>query len=113
MRKTYSLAYNEMKYYSFLGVNDFILCLGYLRSRSKTKEYFVHFEEWQSSDFMLKFGRGEKEVKILNEVNIEIKNQYLSCEKDEKLLGWKAKFNLKDALIESYKWYKSFFKENN
>ena len=56
------ILWHIMKYYSYWGFNDFILCLGYLGN--KIKEYFVNFEEWKHSDFMLKFGSEGKEIEI-------------------------------------------------
>lgn len=42
---------------------------------------------------------------IKNEASNEIKHQYLSTEKAKKLLGWKPKYSLDDALKETIDWY--------
>ncbi len=43
-----------MKYYSYFGHNDFILCLGY--GAQKIKEFFLRYDEWATNDFVLKDG---------------------------------------------------------
>jgi glucose-1-phosphate cytidylyltransferase len=43
-----------MKYYSHYGHNDFILCLGY--GAHKIKEFFLHYDEWFTNDFVLADG---------------------------------------------------------
>ena len=45
---------------------------------------------------------------IKNEVNHEIKDQYLSCEKAKKLLNWRPSHELDKALAVTYKWYEDF-----
>jgi CDP-glucose 4,6-dehydratase len=48
---------------------------------------------------------------IQNQVNNEIRNQYLSAEKARKLLGWSPLYSLDDGLIETIHWYQTFFEE--
>ena len=48
-------------------------------------------------------------IKILNEAKGEIKDQYLSIEKAEKVLGWAPDYSVEDALRETIDWYYSFF----
>ncbi|MGD6934017.1 MAG: sugar phosphate nucleotidyltransferase [Candidatus Bathyarchaeia archaeon] len=48
-----------MKYYSFFGHKDFILCLGY--KADKIKRFFLDYDECMSSDFTLTKG-GQKQV---------------------------------------------------
>lgn len=43
---------------------------------------------------------------ILNNVQNEIQNQYLSSEKAHKLLGWKPQYTLEEGLGETMAWYK-------
>lgn len=43
-----------MKYYSYYGHRDFILCLGY--GAHKIKEFFLHYDEWATNDFVLADG---------------------------------------------------------
>lgn len=44
--------------------------------------------------------------KIMNTANAEIKHQHLSCEKANKMLGWKAKCGIEQGLAETIPWYK-------
>ena len=49
--------------------------------------------------------------KILNEVKSEIKDQYLSSEKAERILSWKPKHGLEEGLKITIAWYKEFLAE--
>ena len=40
-----------MKYYAHYGHKDFILCLGH--GGHKIKEFFLHYDEWATNDFVL------------------------------------------------------------
>ena len=46
---------------------------------------------------------------ILNEAKMEIKDQYLSCEKAKRVLNWKPNWTMDEGLKEAYEWYKWFF----
>lgn len=46
--------WHVMKYYAHFGHKDFILCLGY--KADKIKEYFLHYDEAVSNDFVLSNG---------------------------------------------------------
>ena len=46
---------------------------------------------------------------IVNNVQGEIKNQYLSSAKAEKLLGWKPEYSLEIGLQETVDWYQRYF----
>jgi glucose-1-phosphate cytidylyltransferase len=46
--------WHVMKYYAHFGHKDFILCLGYKADR--IKEYFLHYDECVSNDFVLSGG---------------------------------------------------------
>lgn len=48
-------------------------------------------------------------VKILNEVKNEIKTQYLSSEKANKVLNWEAKHSFEEGIKKTYVWYKNYF----
>ena len=54
----------------------------------------------------------QSEPRILNEVKNEILKQYLSSEKANRVLGWKAEVSLKEGLKEAYQWYEDYFKKN-
>jgi glucose-1-phosphate cytidylyltransferase len=51
-----------MKYYAHFGHKDFILCLGY--SGSVIKDYFLHYDEAVSNDFV--WSEGGKKIQFLN-----------------------------------------------
>lgn len=56
------ILWHVMKYYSYYGHNDFILCLGY---RGDTiKNYFLNYSEGLSNDFT--FSDGGKRIELLN-----------------------------------------------
>ncbi len=55
------IVWHVMKYYAHFGHNDFILCLGY--KADKIKDYFLHYDECISNDFVL--SGGGKTVSLL------------------------------------------------
>jgi glucose-1-phosphate cytidylyltransferase len=56
------ILWHVMKYYAHYGHKDFILCLGY--KADVIKNYFLHYNECISNDFVL--SEGGKELKLLN-----------------------------------------------
>lgn len=48
------LLWHVMRYYAHFGHKDFILCLGY--GAQSIKDFFLHYEETQSNDFVLRDG---------------------------------------------------------
>lgn len=56
------LLWNVMRYYAHFGHTDFVLCLGY--GAHHVKDYFLHYEETWSNDFVLDGGTGE--VRLLS-----------------------------------------------
>jgi glucose-1-phosphate cytidylyltransferase len=56
------ILWHVMKYYAHYGHRDFILCLGY--KADIIKDYFLHYEETLSNDFVL--DRGGKEIQLLH-----------------------------------------------
>jgi len=46
---------------------------------------------------------------ILNSAKGEIRNQYLSSAKAERLLHWKPAYDLERGLAETFRWYQDFF----
>lgn len=48
------------------------------------------------------------EPELRNEVNNEIRHQYLSAEKARQILGWSPLYTLDQALIKTIDWYKEF-----
>jgi glucose-1-phosphate cytidylyltransferase len=53
--------WHVMKYYAHFGNKDFILCLGY--KADKIKEYFLHYDEAVSNDFVL--SQGGRQVDLI------------------------------------------------
>jgi glucose-1-phosphate cytidylyltransferase len=56
------ILWHLMKYYAHFGHKDFILCLGY--KGSVIKDYFLHYDESVSNDFV--WSQGGKNVHFLN-----------------------------------------------
>lgn len=56
------ILWHLMKYYAHFGHKDFILCLGY--KGSVIKDYFLHYDESISNDFV--WSRGGTQIKYLN-----------------------------------------------
>lgn len=50
-----------MRYYAHFGYTDFVLCLGY--GAASVKQYFLHYDETQSNDFLL--SKGGQQVDLL------------------------------------------------
>jgi glucose-1-phosphate cytidylyltransferase len=59
---TRPILWHLMKYYSHFGHKDFILCLGY--KGSAIKDYFLHYDESVSNDFV--WSEGGKKIHFLN-----------------------------------------------
>jgi glucose-1-phosphate cytidylyltransferase len=56
------ILWNIMKYYAHYGHKDFILCLGY--KADFIKNYFLHYDETLSNDFV--FTNGGKDIELQN-----------------------------------------------
>jgi glucose-1-phosphate cytidylyltransferase len=54
------LLWHVMRYYAHYGHTDFVLCLGY--GASAVKDFFLHYDETRSNDFVL--GRGTQNIKL-------------------------------------------------
>lgn len=59
---TRPILWHLMKYYAHFGHKDFILCLGY--RGNVIKDYFLHYEESVSNDFV--WSNGGKQIQFLN-----------------------------------------------
>ena len=59
---TRPIIWHLMKYYAHFGHKDFILCLGY--KGSAIKDYFLHYDESVSNDFV--WSKGGKKIDFLN-----------------------------------------------
>jgi glucose-1-phosphate cytidylyltransferase len=56
------LLWHVMRYYAHFGHTDFILCLGY--GASAVKDFFLHYDETRSNDFVLE--NGARDVKLFS-----------------------------------------------
>jgi glucose-1-phosphate cytidylyltransferase len=56
------ILWHNMRYYAYFGHRDFILCLGY--KAEVIKEYFLHYDETISNDFVL--SDGGRSIDLLN-----------------------------------------------
>ena len=56
------LLWHVMRYYAHFGHKDFVLCLGY--GASAVKDFFLHYDETTSNDFVLE--NGAHDVTLLN-----------------------------------------------
>jgi glucose-1-phosphate cytidylyltransferase len=56
------ILWHLMKYYAHFGHTEFILCLGH--GAQKIKDYFLHYNECESNDFVL--SEGGRHVELLN-----------------------------------------------
>jgi glucose-1-phosphate cytidylyltransferase len=54
------LLWHVMRYYAHHGHRDFVLCLGY--GASAVKDFFLHYDETRSNDFVLRGGAGNVEL---------------------------------------------------
>src|SRR5215469_13793882 len=59
---TRPILWHVMKYYAHFGHKDFVLCLGY--KGNSIKDYFLHYEESISNDFV--WSNGGKDIQFLN-----------------------------------------------
>jgi len=59
---TRPVLWHVMKYYAYFGHKDFILCLGY--KGNCIKDYFLHYDESVSNDFV--WSQGGKKVEFMN-----------------------------------------------
>lgn len=49
---------------------------------------------------------------VLAQAKAEIKHQALSAERARRVLGWSARYALREGLMKTVAWYKAFFKSN-
>ena len=54
------LLWHVMRYYAHFGHTDFVLCLGY--GASAVKDFFLHYDETRSNDFVLE--KGTQNIKL-------------------------------------------------
>lgn len=56
------LLWHVMRYYAHFGHTDFVLCLGY--GAAAVKDFFLHYDETRSNDFVLE--KGARELKLFS-----------------------------------------------
>jgi CDP-glucose 4,6-dehydratase len=56
-----------------------------------------------------KNAREKPNYQILDKAFMEIKDQYLSAQKAQKLLDWKPAYSLNKGLNKTINWYKDYF----
>ncbi len=54
-------------------------------------------------------GKNNAEIKILNTVKAEIKDQFLSSKKAREKLNWEPEYDLDRGMKETYEWYHKYF----
>ncbi len=54
-------------------------------------------------------GRTDLEPIVQNRASFEIREQYLSCEKAQTMLGWTPRYTLAEGLKETIDWYRNHF----
>jgi CDP-glucose 4,6-dehydratase len=54
-------------------------------------------------------GRPDLKPIVRNNASCEIREQYVSCERARRLLGWKPTYTLEQGLVETIAWYREFF----
>ena len=62
---------------------------------------------------ILKLMNSNLKPEILNEVQNEIRHQYLSAEKARRILNWQPLFSLEQGLNKTITWYQDFLRESN
>ena len=56
-------------------------------------------------------GKSSLQPKILSEVTNEIPEQYLDCSKARRMIGWKPRFTMEEALSETVSWYERWLNQ--
>lgn len=54
-------------------------------------------------------GRTDLEPVILNQASAEIREQYMTCEKARRVLGWAPAYSMEQGLRETVEWYRGHF----
>ena len=56
-------------------------------------------------------GKSSLQPKILSEATNEIPEQYLDCSKARRMIGWKPRFTMEEALSETVSWYERWLNQ--
>jgi glucose-1-phosphate cytidylyltransferase len=96
------LLWHVMKYYSYFGHKDFILCLGY--KGDMIKNYFLNYNECLSNDFVL--SDGGKSIKLLSSDTEDWKISFvdtgLHSNLGQRLLNVKQYLNEEEIFLVNY-----------
>lgn len=96
------ILWHVMKYYAHFGHRDFILCLGW--QANVIKDYFLHYEESVSNDFVL-HGNG-KGIELLNsdidDWNITFVDTGIQANIGERLLKVRPFLESEDTFLANY-----------
>lgn len=96
------LLWHVMKYYAHFGYKDFILCLGY--KADTIKNYFRHYDECLSNDFVL--SKGGRKVTLLNsdiqDWNITFVDTGISASIGERLRAVRRHLANEDMFLANY-----------
>lgn len=82
------LIWHVMRYYAHFGHKDFVLCLGY--GAHHIKDYFLHYDETESNDFVLHQGEVELMGSDIKDWNITFVHTGLDSPIGERLRRVKA-----------------------
>lgn len=82
------LIWHVMRYYAHFGHKDFVLCLGY--GAHHIKDYFLHYDETESNDFVLHQGQVELMGSDIKDWNITFVHTGLDSPIGERLRRVKA-----------------------
>lgn len=91
-----------MKYYSFYGHNDFILCLGY--RGDMISQYFLDYEPRLHSDFRLNLGSGESQLltKMQTNWNITFRDTGLNSNIGQRLVAVRDDVSNEEFFLGNY-----------
>jgi glucose-1-phosphate cytidylyltransferase len=96
------ILWHVMKYYAHYGHKDFILCLGY--RADVVKNYFVHYDECVSNNFIL--SNGGRKVQLLNrdihDWNITFVDTGVQSNVGERLKGVEAYLEGESVFLANY-----------
>jgi glucose-1-phosphate cytidylyltransferase len=96
------ILWHVMKYYAHYGHKDFILCLGY--KANTIKDYFLHYDECTSNDFVL--SQGGKKLELLasdiQDWNITFANTGLNANIGQRLTAVKKFLANEEMFLANY-----------
>jgi len=94
------LIWHVMRYYAHFGHTQFILCLGY--GAEHLKEYFLHYQETSSNDFVLHGGQVEMLSTDINDWEITFVNTGLASPIGERLRRVRSHLEGESVFLANY-----------